>query len=144
MNKALQPFILGLAILVTIAASHISAGQNGHYRWTDADGTVQYSDRPPEGIEAEFIKFSTGKRSKTEQKNTSGDEDEIKTAGKPQQLEVMPEKDPALCQQAQNNLTALKAARIRISEADGSKRILTEDEKESQRENARKFIKIHC
>ena len=59
-------------------------------------------------------------------------------------MEVMPEKDPALCEQAKNNLKALEGARIRITEPDGSKRLLSEDEKEGQRANARKFIKVHC
>lgn len=124
----------------------INAAENGHYRWIDDKGQVQYSDRPPEGIDAEFIKFSSRNRTRSTGSNQGKSDDAAEAIEKKlaSTLEVMPEKDPALCKQAQKNLKALEGARIRITEADGSKRFLTEDEKEGQRENARKFIKINC
>ena len=130
-------------LVAALAGLALQAAASGLYRWTDANGTVQYSDRPPEGIEAEFIEISTGTRSKAAQPETKAEEEQA-TASGPQAMEVMPEKDPALCKQAQKNLKALEAARIRISEPDGSRRFLTEEEKETQRVNNRKFVKIHC
>ncbi|ARN72818.1 DUF4124 domain-containing protein [Oceanicoccus sagamiensis] len=143
MIKALQFIIISLGL---ISATMLQAEQNGIYRWTDDQGVVQYSDRPPEGVEAVFIKTSTGKRStpsaaKTAQSDDDADEGSESSS---QTMEVMPEKDPKLCEQAKRNLKALESARIRITEPDGSKRILTEDEKEGQRANANKFIKVHC
>jgi hypothetical protein len=124
----------------------MQAGVAGHYRWVDENGTVKYADRPPEGINAEFIKFASTKHSKPGQQATSQDSDgnDSEAASGPRRLETLPAKDPELCKQAQRNLKALEAARIRITEPDGSKRVLNEDEKEEQRENARKFIKVHC
>lgn len=140
MRNVLNSLIIGCTIL---AATAINAGEAGHYRWTDKNGTVKYADRPPEGIESEFIKFSSTKHSAPPATSTEEGGDQQVASG-PQRLEALPEKDPALCKQAQNNLKALQAARIRITEPDGSKRVLNEEEKEEQRENARKFIKVHC
>ncbi|WP_101759646.1 DUF4124 domain-containing protein [Oceanicoccus sp. KOV_DT_Chl] len=142
-----QHLLFLVTTLCLLAALSLQAAPNGLYRWTDADGTVQYSDYPPEGVEAEFIKYtgasSQGKSSTTEKKTETA-ETAANQGAEPSKLEVMPDKDPVLCKQAQANLKALEGARIRITEPDGSKRFLTEEEKEGQRENARKFIKINC
>ena len=139
-----------IKILITAAALStpltLNAAPTGHYRWVDENGAVQYADRPPTGVKAEFIKFaSTGSSKSTadsEAADTEGNGE--KTASLPDALEIMPEKDPALCSQAQSNLKALDSPRIRITEADGTKRFITEEEKEDQRANARKFIEINC
>ena len=140
MNKITCVLVIGLGILMTSA---IHAASNGHYRWTDSAGTVQYSDRPPEGIDAEFIQFS-GTATTKRQTNDDGNEEPPAVAEGQATLQVIPEKNPQLCQQAQGNLKALAATRIRITEPDGSKRILSEDEKKQQRDNANKFIEIYC
>lgn len=142
MIKAAPLLLMALALMATLS---IQAGPAGHYRWTDENGTVQYSDRPPEGIDAEFIKFSGGTKSSKSTGGKAGEESARADTGKDLgPMEVMPLKDSGLCEQARKNLQALKGARIRITEEDGSKRFLTEEEKEGQRENARKFEKINC
>lgn len=142
MSILLRALLLSAGLL---AAASMQAGEAGHYRWVDENGTVKYADRPPEGVKAEFIKFASTKHSKPgQQATTQQGEDEGDTASGPRRLETLPAKDPELCKQAQRNLKALEAARIRITELDGSKRVLNEEEKEEQRDNARKFIKVHC
>ena len=141
MNKVLAATIICLSLSSAIV---LEASQKGYYRWTDENGVVKSADTPPEGIESEFIKFTTRKSSKNSETDTEKQAEIEKNATVYDKMEVLPEKDPALCKQAQGNIKALEGARIRITEDDGSKRILTEDEKETQRENARKFIKIHC
>ncbi|MEE8057196.1 MAG: DUF4124 domain-containing protein [Pseudomonadales bacterium] len=142
MNNGFLP-IQALIFLFGLSASlTLQAVPQGHYRWIDESGTVQYSDRPPEGIKSEFIKFSSG--GKSSKANSANTEEAKKEPKIHDEMEMLPPKDPKLCQQAQSNLQALQAARIRITEPDGSKRIITEEEKEDQRENARKFIKLHC
>lgn len=143
MNKcaiAIQVLVLSLGLSTAI---HVDASQNGHYRWTDANGTVQYADRPPEGVKAEFIQFTGAKSSRSSQAPESKQDATAKAVSTPE-MEVLQAKDPELCKQAQQNLKALEGARIRITEPDGSKRFLTEDEKEYQRDNARKFVEINC
>ncbi|MBL4827156.1 MAG: DUF4124 domain-containing protein [Spongiibacteraceae bacterium] len=141
MNKTTQ---IAIAIVAMACVISLQAGPLGHYRWTDSEGNTHYSDRPPEGVQSELIKITTGKPSLAPQTSSTDNAAKQEAADSNKTMEVLPEKDPKLCKQAQGNLKALKAARIRITESDGSKRILTEDEKEKQRSNARKFIELHC
>ena len=142
MNNLLKSIILSVGFF---AATAVAAGDAGHYRWTDENGVVKYADRPPEGVEAEFIKFASTKHSKpSTPAATTQPATDSAAADAPATMEGLPAKDPKLCKQAQNNLKALDSARIRITEPDGSKRLLNEEEKEAQKENARKFIKVHC
>ena len=151
LKSLISPLLVPLLAVSAIATSlHTYAGANGTYRWHDENGTVQYSDIPPEGVDAEYIKFTSAGKSREDDEDKAGKDakNQADASGdKPKiydKMEALPEKDPALCKQAQDNLKALDGARIRITEPDGTQRILTEDEKEIQRENARKFIKIHC
>lgn len=141
MSKIIYTVVLGFTLFT---ASTLIAAPTGHYRWTDENGSIKYSDRPPDGIESEFIRFASSKPKTASNDNTAVQKTPQAAAEKPLEIEVLPEKDPALCKQAQSNLKALNGARIRITEPDGSKRLLGEEEKEDQKENARKFIKIHC
>lgn len=148
MNTALFITRLITIVIGLGLAANLSAKGQGHYRWTDEKGTLQYSDRPPKDVESEFIEFSTGKRSSSsKQSSESGDtpntEGSEKTAAIPE-MEVMPNKDPKLCNQAKANLKALEKSRIRMKDLDGSQRFLTEEEKEEQKDNARKFMKVYC
>lgn len=133
--------LLALTLMLSISSQ---AGPNGYYRWTDENGVVKNADIPPEGVDATFIKFSVQKASKTDGNKVGQDTAAEKAQADIDAMEVLPEKDPALCKQAQRNLKALEGTRIRIAEPDGSKRFLTDDEKETQRVNARKFIAMHC
>lgn len=123
---------------------------DGHWRWTDSEGEQHYSDRPPAGIEAEFIEFATGRGKKSSPAATPAAPSSPTVPGKGEtaknnDMEILPEPDPEICAQAKGNLQALNGKpRVRITEADGSIRMLTEEEKEEQRENARKFVKLYC
>ena len=133
-------------LLGSSALSH--AAVEGHYRWTDDSGKTHYSDRPPSGVDAEFIKFSSSKKSppQPQEKATPAVSDQNNPSAEGT-LEIVPEsqKDPQLCAQAQSNLKALSGnPKVRITEADGSKRLLSDSEKEQQRERARGFIKLYC
>lgn len=139
--------IFGLAISINAA----SDPKSGLYRWKDENGTLQYSDRPPEGVEAEFVTTYGGTVSSDKPSDATGNaatapegSEEAAKDPKYDKMEVLPEKDPALCKQARDNLKALEGARIRITEPDGSKRLLNDDERDTQKANARKVIDMHC
>lgn len=138
--------VLSLSCVLT---SPLHAGKEGVYRWKGPDGQLQYSDLPPEGVEAEFVPVtqSRSKEGKAEESETAGGTPaaEGQTVNTPDGMVVLPPKDPALCSQAQANLKAMEGVpRVRITEPDGSQRILTPEEIEEQRENARKIVKVHC
>lgn len=144
MSKPLQALLLSLGLAISLNAT---AGKTGMYRWHDEAGTVQYSDRPPEGVESEFVEIYGGsphsEKKKAQQAADKAADGKDKSS-EPDKMEVMQEKDPELCKQAQNNLRALDAPRIRITESDGSQHYLTDEERETQKANARKVIEDNC
>jgi hypothetical protein len=146
---AMQAKKIALTSLVLISSLVFSfsahSGQSGVYRWSDDQGNTHYSDKPPKGVESEFIKATTGKVSDNPEEANGNKTAEQQAAALPESMEVLPEKDPTICTQAKANLEALSGRpRIRIKEADGSHRFLNEEEKETQRELARKNMEVHC
>jgi esterase/lipase len=108
----------------------------------DDKGSPQYSDHPPEGVDAVFIeKNTTSSPTSSYQKNADQAVDEN---GDPVKMEVLAAKDPVICEQAKANLSALQSARVRITNADGSQHYLTEDEKAEQRDRAQRLIELNC
>lgn len=135
---------------LTMAASNLALSAESHYRWTDAHGNPVHSDRPPpKGVEYEVV--SSGS---TLVRKVSGDEGAVPAQVQPSldnefdQTDTKPPaivKNPEFCKRAQENLDTLDSvARIRIRNDNGEYRFLNEEEKESQREEARRQIAIHC
>lgn len=150
MSRPLIALMISLGLAVS---APLQAAKPGTYVWKDENGNTQYSDRPPEGVKSEFIEIQGiglkgGKPPRTEQSNEVADEqsDDAEAEDKAplKEYEVLPDKNPALCKQARENLKALKAARIRGVDENGERRYLSEEEKAAQRATAQKIIRIHC
>jgi hypothetical protein len=148
-----SPRALFRALLITLLIVSLPtiAAQKGMWRWKDATGNLNYSDTPPKGVDAEFIASDAvrpGKMSSTARADDNTSETDPANSGDDladKKMEVMPEVDPVLCEQAKTNLNALSdKPRIRITEADGSKRVLTPEEIEGEKDRARKFIDLYC
>ena len=153
-NKKIR--VLCLLTLIGFNTS-LHASSTGYYRWTDESGNTKLSDRPPGGdIKAEFVTTGTKRSLSSEQSaqgksqpTTASTTDTKKTAEKkpelPTQMEVLPEKDPAACKQAQANMAALSGkTRIRMTDADGTKRFINTDERDVQIARAKKSIEMNC
>jgi hypothetical protein len=138
--------LLGLLATTLSISAPLQAGKGeGVYQWTDEKGHVHFSDKPPKGQESDFIKTQTGSRQKTSEAVAEAEAEQQANNTKPEAMEVLPEKNPEVCKQAKANLEALSGRpRVRITEADGSQRFLTDEEKEAQREIARKNAEMHC
>jgi hypothetical protein len=146
MNKDF-PLLKMLVLVLVIALSHTAqAGKKGYWTWTDDKGDPQYSDRPPEGVDAVFVAKNTTNSAVSSPYNAASDKDGTASAagGSQGQMEAVYNKDPAICEQAKNNLAKLKSAKVRITEPDGSKHYLTEDEKNAQRERNQRIIDLNC
>jgi hypothetical protein len=147
MNKDF-PLLKMLVLVLVIALSHTAqASKKGYWTWTDGKGDPQYSDRPPEGVDAVFVEknttsspLSSTSASNTEEASASGEE---QSSG-PKTMEGLAAKDPEICRQAKSNLAGLKSARVRITEPDGSQHYLTEEEKAAQRERNQRLIDLNC
>lgn len=138
------PLLKMLVLVLVIALSHTAlAAKKGYWTWTDDNGDPQYSDRPPEGVDAVFIEKNTTNSAISAPYEGQAANGEGKSSG-PGKMEAMAAKDPEICRQAKNNLAGLKSARVRITEPDGSQHYLTEDEKIEQRDRTQRLIDMNC
>jgi hypothetical protein len=137
-------------LAVTVFTTDLAA-ESVYYRWTDANGTIQLSDRPPAG----GIPFDTvtsrpySKMSKPSGNETSKTETlpggARRAVGETASKEIDAPKNPALCASAKNNLEALENfVRIRIQDESGEFRILSPEEKEAEKDKARKIMRDNC
>ncbi len=128
-------------------STELLAAKAGYYRWTDAEGEVHFTQKPPPGKPHEFIETQTGKRSVSDDDSRSASTKANSVeAEADSKMEVLPPKDPELCQRAQGNMQSLSiaGARIKSTGKDGQVRYLTPDEIEIQKLRAQEIIKLHC
>ena len=139
--------ISGLGLTLMLSSNHLLAAKSGYYRWTDSEGKVHFSQQPPVGQRYEFVETQTGRRSISEDEPTAADGEAPEASPADNaSMEVLPPKDPSICEQAKGNLQSLSThgARIRATDADGKARYLTAEEIEQQRLRAEEAIRIHC
>ena len=139
-------------LVATAALTCIPVQANDtHYRWVDKHGNPVHSDRtPPEGTDYEVItsgtslvrKVNSAEGAVPAETSPSVDNDfnPVDTA-KPK----VPEKNAEYCKRAQDNLATLDSrARIRMKNDQGETYILTEEDKEEKRVEARSVIASAC
>ena len=131
------------SLLLSSAVSHSAPA--GYYRWTDENGHPQFTQLPPDGKEAEWVESYTG-RSAPPPAEEPAEAEQPKPEGilEGSTVEGLPEKDPVQCKNAKQTLETLAFPRIRMRSADGSIRVLTEEERQEQRSRAEEVIKLHC
>ena len=140
--------ISGLGLVLGATSLSTLAAKSGYYRWIDAEGEVHFSQKPPVGHRYEFVETQTGRRSSIAEETP--EDPPASAAGipgtTPKSMEVLPPKDPDICQQAKGNLQSLSrsGARIKATDADGNSRYLNAEEIEQQRLRAEEAIRIHC
>lgn len=149
--RPLNTFCMCLVLAASVLSGHAVA-EKGYYKWMDAKGNPQHSDRPPPaGVEYEFVSTDSGmsRRVSADESRAIGGGDTSKSSNDPDaspsaEEEVAVKKDPALCDQARANLDTLDSkARVRIRDDEGV-RYLTEEEKQDQRKRAQDMISVHC
>ncbi|CAM3460726.1 DUF4124 domain-containing protein [Parendozoicomonas haliclonae] len=137
-----------LAAVLCSAGASIATANDTVYRWIDDKGTPHYSKQPPVGVQYEVIK-TTKARAPQEQEETR-EEDSRSAAAEPQdkyaeQLNRLARQQNESCQRAkQNKERLLNNHRIQITEADGSLRTLSYDEKMEQLKKTDEAIQEYC
>jgi Domain of unknown function (DUF4124) len=124
------------------------------YKWVDAQGKLQYGDRPPDGVHAEVVELlgthvgtshnATASAPATASRvaaNTSPKEDDTKRAV---DQDVAQTRDKQ-CTDAQDRYKKLiEGRRIYKTGPDGERQYMTSDEIDSERLNAKRDIDIIC
>lgn len=119
------------------------------YRWTDAEGNLRYSDRPPEvGTPYESRHLQESWRdSATEAAEPAPEQNPGDLEGRSESVAAAPQavRNAEYCEQARENLWQLNHhARIRMLGEDGEYRFLSEEEKQAQRVKAQQVIDANC
>ena len=136
---------VALAFLFTLLpALPLDARSPVYYRWVDADGKTVHSDRPPlQGIRYEVVDADSGSARQValEEGAIAGSEPKPATAT----AAAAPARDPALCQQARDNLATLKDAKqIRMRDASGNVRELSQADIKQQIQTSEALIRVNC
>ena len=122
------------------------------YKWVDAQGKVQYGDRPPDGVHAEVVELlgtHTGRTTKTDAPTpTAANSAAVPAADleakKAVQKDVAQTRD-AQCVEAQERYKKLIEGRHLYKPGEnGERQYLTSEEIDSERVNAKRDIDAIC
>ena len=126
------------------------------YRWVDDNGNPVLSDRPPEagipytevGIEAGFKRYPKPVANETagqaSESNVSSSPLSSATGRQSNRVEVV-EAQPALCEQAKDNIFKLETfPRMRVRDDDGEVRFMSDEERATQLATAYKVRDANC
>ncbi len=122
------------------------------YKWVDAQGKVQYGDRPPDGVHAEVVELlgtHTGRANKSDATAAASakgppPEPSEKDAKKAVDSDVAQTRDKQ-CADAQDRYKKLiEGRRLYKTGENGERQYLTSDEIDSERVNAKRDIDTIC
>ncbi len=129
-----------------LMASPLVAEQEILYKWVDADGITQLSDRPPKGVKYERIKVrksSSGETTSSTGQSVKTDSEE--NAEVKQQISKAQAQMAEACKVAKANLHTLNtASRISVGADDGGKRLMTEEERAAKKKETQASIDNFC
>lgn len=128
-----KPAALATFALVSLLASFAALADQTVYKWTDAQGRLHYTQRPPAGIASEAIVvrhgYSTPDASAREQTP-----DELQAADRAER-----------CQIASKNLEMLsEAGAVKRRDQYGQDHTLSAEEKAAERESAQAAVDQNC
>jgi hypothetical protein len=139
---------ISLCVGMALLSLNVHAAKAGYYQWSDDKGKQHFSQKPPIGRKYQFIETSSGASMRSDGIASSAEnsDDNDSDVAKAERMEIVPPKDPELCAKAESNMRSLAAngARIRISNADGTPRVLSPAEIAEQKNRAQDVIKLHC
>jgi hypothetical protein len=121
------------------------------YKWVDAQGKLQYGDRPPDGVHAEVVELlgtHVARSSTPEPAKTAGTSQAAApadTAAKKAVDADVAQTREKQCADAQDRYKKLiEGRRLYKTGADGERQYLTSDEIDSERVNAKRDIDNIC
>jgi hypothetical protein len=126
------------------------------YKWVDAQGKLQYGDRPPDGVHAEVVELLGTHVARSAAAKAPGSTPTLKTTNRDQ-----PNQDDAAAKNAVANDVAqtrekqcadaqdrykklIEGRRLFKTGADGERQYLTSEEIDSERLNAKREVDATC
>jgi hypothetical protein len=143
----------GRLLLALVTSAGLALPAAGAYKWVDKDGNVQYSDRPPPGVQAEEIKpppavDTTAARKKLEktQKKAATRAKEAETAkAEAEKSAAETAARKTACEQARHAVERLSTAQRIYQTTQGGDRVrLGAEEVEKRLAEARKSEAENC
>lgn len=150
--SALQSSIRAVVCLCLLAGT----AQAATYKWVDEEGNVQYSQSPPPpGVEGETIKppppppvIPEAVTSETGTPDKPRDVQEQNTEQEQVSKEEIDARNVAIrkknCQTGKDNLASYTRPRVRKVQEDGTRVVLTEEERQDLIKKAEAMIKEYC
>ncbi len=144
------------ATALTLALLGNPAVADGYYRWVDDQGQTHFSQRPPEGRASEYVSRTTGRTISSPPPRDAApvEAPPAPVADAPpaeseaadiDSIQGLPERDSEQCRQAREALEILDGhPRIRARGSDGEVRVLSQEEREAQRQQVQEVIDLHC
>lgn len=123
------------------------------YKWADDDGNIHYSQSPPiDSDDVEVIKppprVDTEKAAKALEKQKKNvdklREDRITKKEDKQKQEEEALAKQEKCQQARKRFGSYNRPRVNVENSDGSLRVLSEEERQSEIEKSKESVKKLC
>ncbi len=123
------------------------------YKWVDAQGKLQYGDRPPDGVHAEVVELMVAHNAATRSASTQAPA-ATKTAATPATKEVDDKKIVAQdvaqvrdkqCTEAQDRYKKLiEGRRLYKTGPDGERQFMNSEEIDTERLNAKRDVDTIC
>ncbi len=144
-----------LVLILTLLGAPATEADNA-YTWTDADGIVHYSDKPPESGKAKAIKLKTSRlrdqpeaaptaATQTNQDKQPADEEPVTVpTEEPSTLTLAQRRDN--CERARKNLAALETRpQVLIDDKEtGERRVLAYEEHADMIVKSREHVRKYC
>ncbi len=141
-------FCLALCLLSLVSSESFAAKK--YYKWVDDKGVTLYSETPPRGQSAQTVTTYSSRGTpapqtaaeKAKQKQAASKQAEAQNTQEETRERI---KDPSLCRSAKENLQVITTNhRIRLRNEDGTMALLSEEDKQKQKQDALKIIADHC
>ncbi|MEM1114207.1 MAG: DUF4124 domain-containing protein [Pseudomonadota bacterium] len=139
-----------IAIAVIFTLVNLPAMAENYYRWLDERGRPVYSQTPP----PQGIDYTVESTTSSAIREVSANEGAVPATTAPSvgnefvqasRDKQEASKSPEACRRAQANIGALdQGVEIKMRDANGEMRLLTDEEKSIQRQKAIDTIAVHC
>jgi hypothetical protein len=142
---------LCIALIAALASISPAMARDKMFRWIDANGTPVLSDRPPPAGTAYTLVDPLNQNSQSLRRRPDASSEpassSVQSAISPTLAgaRVVIEKKPELCERARDNIFKLETfPRIRATDADGTVRFLTDQERAERLNTARAVEQANC